>query len=443
MIRWRTIKTVASFEFVSTIKRKGYMIATFGMPVFVLLYGGIMASVGVFMVQKEKEVKVYGVVDHAAVLDLGDDETEVTREMPEELRATVEAMGQTEAFEQQVTWWGNFIFRPYPDEDEAKTALLDDEIKGFFLLGGDYVDTGKLEFFTTDELDIAGSDSRSALRNLVVNRLLAGRVPEEIAERVRKPIAELLEWTIDDAGVIETRQVATVIAKLIVPLVFAILMFISLMMSAGYLLQGTAVEKENRVVEILMHSANADELMTGKLIGLGGAGLLQVLLWFGMAIFGGLATASGLELIGFDMPWPAMAIAVPFFVAGYLFMGGLMLGTGSLGSNLKESQQLSMFWTLPSIIPLVFMQILVTEPHSILGKILIWIPFTAPVTVVLRAALDISGIAWWEIAGSFAMMAAAIWISIRLGARLFRVGLLLTGARPKLREILRQARLSP
>jgi ABC-2 type transport system permease protein len=277
----------------------------------------------------------------------------------------------------------------------------------------------------------------------VVNRLLAGRVPEEIAERVRKPIAELLEWTINDAGVIETRQVATVIAKLVVPLVFAILMFISLMMSAGYLLQGTAVEKENRVVEILMHSANADELMTGKLLGLGGAGLLQVLLWFGMAIFGGLATASGLELIGFDMPWPAMAIAVPFFVAGYLFMGGLMLGTGSLGSNLKESQQLSMFWTLPSIIPLVFMQILVTEPHSILGKILIWIPFTAPVTVVLRAALDISGIAWWEIAGSFAMMAAAIWISIRLGARLFRVGLLLTGARPKLREILRQARLSP
>jgi ABC-2 type transport system permease protein len=443
VIRWRTVKTIASFELVSTIKRKGYLIATFGMPIFVLAYGAIISSVGLFVAHKEREVKVYGVVDHAAVLDLGDQEREVAREMPEELRTAVEAMGQVEAIEQQMSWWGNFIFRPYPDEELAKTAVLEDEIKGFFLLDEDYLETGKLEVFAADELDIAGSESRGAFRNLLVDRMLAGRVAPEIAARVRKPIAERVEWTIDDTGEIETRQVATVVAKLVVPVVFAILMFISLMMSAGYLLQGTAVEKENRVVEILMHSANADELMTGKLIGLGGAGLLQVLLWFGMAIFGGLATATGLELIGFEMPWTAMAIAVPFFVAGYLFMGGLMLGTGSLGSNIKESQQLSMFWTLPSIIPLIFMQILVTEPHSLLGRILIWIPFTAPVTVVLRAALDLSGIAWWEIAGSFVMMAAAIWISIRLGARLFRVGLLLTGARPKLREILRQARLSP
>jgi ABC-2 type transport system permease protein len=443
VIRVRTIKTVASFEFVSTIKRKGYLIATFGMPIFVLLYGGVISSVGFFVASKEREVKVYGVVDHADVLELGDEETEVARELPEELRTAVEAMGQQEALDQQLAWWSNFIFRPYPDEEIAISALLEEEIKGFFVLGEDYLETGKLEVFSSDDLDIAGSESRGALRNLLLDRLLGDRVPEEIAERVRKPIAERVEWTVNDAGEVETRQVATVIAKLIVPLVFAILMFISLMMSAGYLLQGTAVEKENRVVEILMHSANADELMTGKLIGLGGAGLLQVLLWFGMAIFGGLATASGLALVGFDMPWAAMAIALPFFLTGYLFMGGLMLGTGSLGSNLKESQQLSMFCTLPTIIPLVFLQILVTEPHSILGRVLIWIPFTAPVTIVLRTALDLSGVAWWEIVGSFLMMAVSIWISIRLGARLFRVGLLLTGARPKLREILRQARLTP
>jgi ABC-2 type transport system permease protein len=352
-------------------------------------------------------------------------------------------MGQEEALNRPLAWWSNFVFRPYPDLERAKAALVDKEIKGIYLLGDDYLETGQLEVFSSDELDIAGSESRSAFRNLLLDRLLGDRVPEDIAERVRRPIATRLSWTVNAAGEVETRQTATVIAKLVVPLVFAILMFISLMMSAGYLLQGTAVEKENRVVEIIMHSAKADELMTGKLLGLGGAGLLQVLLWFGMAIFGGLATASGLELIGFEMPWTAMAIALPFFVAGYLFMGGLMLGTGSLGSNLKESQQLSMFWTLPSIIPLIFLQILITEPHGTLGRVLIWIPFTAPVTIVLRTALDLDGVAWWEIAGSLLMMGVAIWISIRLGARLFRVGLLLTGARPKLREILRQARLTP
>jgi ABC-2 type transport system permease protein len=119
-----------------------------------------------------------------------------------------------------------------------------------------------------------------------------------------------------------------------------------------------------------------------------------------------------------------------------------MLGTGSLGNNVRESQQFSMVWTLLTVIPLVFLQVLIVEPHATLGRVLTWIPFTAPVTVVLRTALDAKGIAWWEIAGSFVVMVISTWIAIRVGARLFRVGLLLTGARPKLREILRQARLS-
>ena len=120
MIRGRTIRTVASFEFVSTIKRKGYLIATFGMPIFVLLYGAVISSVGFFMVSKENEVKVYGVVDHAEVLELGDEETEVARELPEELRTAVEAMGQQDALGQPLAWWSNFVFRPYPGADRAK-----------------------------------------------------------------------------------------------------------------------------------------------------------------------------------------------------------------------------------------------------------------------------------------------------------------------------------
>ena len=66
---------------------------------------------------------------------------------------------------------------------------------------------------------------------------------------------------------------------------------------------------------VVAHALPAHGRVAGA--GLGGAGLLQVLLWFGMAIFGGLATASGLELIGFEMPWFAMAMALPFFVAGF------------------------------------------------------------------------------------------------------------------------------
>jgi ABC-2 type transport system permease protein len=236
--------------------------------------------------------------------------------------------------------------------------------------------------------------------------------------------------------------VAAVVTKLIVPVVFAMLLFLSLMMSASFLLQATATEKENKVVEVLLSSANPDEILTGKLLGLGLAGMFQVVVWFGMILFSGLLGAGALAGLGVELPWLGIVASLFYFPVAYLFLGSLMLGTGALGGNLKESNQLSMIWSLPSAAPMMFLGFLMTDPHGTAARVLTWIPFTAPVTVIFRSTIDPGGIAWWEIAGPFALVALSTWVGIRIGARLFRVGLLLTGARPKLREILRQARLS-
>jgi ABC-2 type transport system permease protein len=214
------------------------------------------------------------------------------------------------------------------------------------------------------------------------------------------------------------------------------------MMSASYLLQATATEKENKVVEVLLSSADPDEILTGKLLGLGFAGMLQVLVWFGMIVLSALVGAGALTGLGVEIPWTGIIVAVFFFPTAYLFLGSLMLGTGALGGNLKESNQLSMIWSLPSAAPMLFLGFLLTDPHGVVGRVLTWIPFTAPVTVIFRSTIDPGGIAWWEMAGPFVLVALSTWVAIRIGARLFRVGLLLTGARPKLREILRQARLA-
>jgi ABC-2 type transport system permease protein len=316
------------------------------------------------------------------------------------------------------------------------------EIKGCFVLDEDYLETGHVELYLPDEVDFDDDSARRALGKLLVDRLLGDHVSEEIGERVRRPLASYEEWTVTAAGEVKPRSVAGVVAKLIVPIVFALMLFLSLMMSASYLLQATATEKENKVVEVLLSAADPDEILTGKLLGLGFAGMLQVLVWFGMIILSALVGAGALSGLGLDIPWLGIVIAVFFFPAAYLFLGSLMLGTGALGGNLKESNQLSMIWSLPSAVPLLFLGFLLTDPHGLVGRILTWIPFTAPVTVIFRSTIDPRGIAWWEIAGPFVLVALSTWVGIRIGARLFRVGLLLTGARPKLREILRQARLS-
>jgi ABC-2 type transport system permease protein len=76
------------------------------------------------------------------------------------------------------------------------------------------------------------------------------------------------------------------------------------------------------------------------------------------------------------------------------------------------------------------------------AKVMTWIPFTAGPVVVLRASNDATLLAWWEIAGSLVVLLLSTWIALRVGARLFRIGLLSAGARPSLMEIVRQARLS-
>jgi ABC-2 type transport system permease protein len=155
----------------------------------------------------------------------------------------------------------------------------------------------------------------------------------------------------------------------------------------------------------------------------------------------GLGVVPMLVAARVDVPWVALAVAIPFFVVGFLFFGSLMLGTGSLGSNMRESQQLAMVWSLTAALPLMMLAVLMREPNGVVARVLTWVPFTSGPLVVLRASTDAASLPWWEVGGAFAVLLLATWVALRVGGRLFRIGLLSSGARPSLREIVRQARL--
>jgi ABC-2 type transport system permease protein len=99
-----------------------------------------------------------------------------------------------------------------------------------------------------------------------------------------------------------------------------------------------------------------------------------------------------------------------------------------------------MGWALLAILPLMVLVILLDEPNGTLGRAMTWVPFTSPLTIIIRLAVDSQGIGWWEVIGAVVVLLISIWAAIRIGARLFRVGLLLTGSRPSLAELWRQAR---
>ena len=138
-----------------------------------------------------------------------------------------------------------------------------------------------------------------------------------------------------------------------------------------------------------------------------------------------------------------MSLTPLLFITAYAFLGSLMLGTGSFGGNVRESQQLGMFWAFLATLPLMFVPVMLSEPHGVVAHVLTWIPFSAPATLVLRLSLDPAAISLWEVAGSLAVLVLSTWAAVRIASRLFRVGLLLSGARPSLAEIWRQAKSAP
>jgi ABC-2 type transport system permease protein len=431
-MRARRVGTVAAFEFLAVVRAKSYLITTFGMPLFLALYGGVLSIPRWIEARRAQETLAYGVVDPAAVLGLTSEVERSALDVSDTMR---DALTRS-----QLGRLNNVRFQPFAAEERARDAVQSGALKGYFVLPPDYRSSGRV-VLVSGERSLGATGARAALANLLLEHLLAGTVPDDLATRVREPIAAIERFTLDSKGELRPGGVAAIVLRFAVPLVLMILLLVSILMSAGGLVQGTAIEKENKVVEVLLSSAPADEIMLGKLLGLGGAGALQIAIWFSMIGVAALVFAATLQGLGIEVPWLGMATAVVVYPLSYFFYGSLMLGTGSIGSHQREANQWGMFWSLFLVVPLFFFETLMREPHGTVGHVLTWIPPFTSVSLVIRAALDPAGMALWEIAGALVLLVGATWVSIRLSARLFRVGILLTGARPKLRQILRQARL--
>ena len=441
MPRLSKVKPVAAFELGCTVRSKSWLITTFGMPVFMLLYASVISIPIYLEARKERQVAVWGLVDEAGITGLEQDVAREALKIPAEIASALEASGQRALVEQQIAWVRNLVFRPFPSAALARESLIEGRIRGYFVVPADWVATGVVESWMPAARAARGADSRRALANLLVERLVRGKLAAEVATRIEEPITETREWIVTQEGEVKRTAGAGRVVRALVPIGFAILLLMSILMGAGGLIQTTAIEKENKVVEVLLSSAEPDEILFGKLLGQGAAGTLQMVVWFGMAGVAGAVFTGAMATIGVEPPWIGMAAAVLLFPLAYLFFGSLMLGTGSLGSNQTEATQWGMAWVLLAAVPLVMLQSLLDEPHGVAAHVLTWLPFAAPTVIVFRLTVDPGGIAWWEIAGAVLVLFGSIWATIRLSARLFRVGIMLTGARPKLREILRQARL--
>ena len=393
------VLTVAFHEFKMMYRRRIFQMLTVGPPLIALV-----ALVVVWVVQNASE-----------------DEDEKTQ---------VGYVDATGLFTGHLTQ-NDLEFAAYPGLDDGKRALLSEDVKRLYVIPPDYLMTGvvqRIEISTG--LSVGGGGSENALRVFLLDNLSESAPESEVIERLKDPLVVLAAIAVDSEGLPRDLNET----RIFFFLGLAFLLFVSIAMTGGFLLQGMGEEKENRIMEVLLSSVSAGQFMIGKILGLSAAGLSQVLVWvvLGRVLLEVLPSV----LPDVELTLPGIAptlLAMAFFVLGYLLFATLNAGLGALVPTLRESQQLSIFVAAPLIIPIWSWLYIVENPTAAVVKFLTYFPFTAPLVVLQR--LGPEAIEWWEVAASLVILALSVVVAIFLVGRVFRAFLLSYGKRPGLRML--------
>ena len=196
-------------------------------------------------------------------------------------------------------------------------------------------------------------------------------------------------------------------------------------------------EKTSRVFEVLLATIKPDELLAGKILGVGAVGLTQVGIW--MAVAGLLAARAG-AAAGIAISMPQMMFFIIYFVLGYALYSSVAAALGAMTNSEQELQQLNMFLMMPLFFCMLMLFPVINSPNSLLSKVVSQIPFCAPLLMDLR--ISISMPQPWEIGLSIALILVTIYVVLWISSRIYRVGILMYGKKPNLPEILRWLKYS-
>lgn len=226
---------------------------------------------------------------------------------------------------------------------------------------------------------------------------------------------------------------------------FFFLMYMVIMLYGMNTARSIIEEKSSRIFEVLLATIKPEELLAGKIIGVGAVGVTQVAVW--MIAAAALASSSavahlagpGHSMHGVLSP-VQIAYFILYFIFGFLLYSSIAAALGAMTNSEQELQQLNMFLVMPLAFCMVMLYPTMRAPDSTLARVVSLIPFCSPLLMNFRTAL--TSVPAWEIILSVVLMSITIGVIIWISSRIYRVGILMYGKRPNLPEIIRWLRYS-
>jgi ABC-2 type transport system permease protein len=395
---WIVFKT----EFINTITRRSFLLTLILVPLVpALILGAIsLFDVDISQGQEEETTQLENEISEGYI-----DQAGIIKELP--------------------AWITEERLVEFNSVEEAQQAITSGEITGYYIIFEDYLESGEITYVTEDFSPMTAMETTGTLEMVIEYNLIG-------ADQVRyetylNPIqVEYVNLSPEDIDQDDDNMFA-----FYVPYGVTMLFYIVIITSASLMMNSVAKEKENRVMEILMSSIKPNQLLAGKILGLGLVGLVQMVVWLGSAFV--MLRLGGTTLNippNLQLPPAILYWGIPFFILGYLLYAAIMAGVGALVPNIKEASQATFIIILPILIPLVLVSAIIESPDAALPTILSLIPFTAPNTIMTRIA--VTQVPIWQILLSLGLLIITVILVIRAVAGMFRASLLLTGQKFKI-----------
>jgi ABC-2 type transport system permease protein len=324
---------------------------------------------------------------------------------------------------------------------EVDTKRLD----GFLLVSDATVDSGKAEYRASNVSSfVATGTLQQALRELVsTTRLEREGVNPDVVARARVPIALDTKKIAGGKTTGESGAQSFTLAYFM-----AFILYFAILVYGINVMSSVLEEKTSRIVEVLVSSLRPFQLMLGKVLGVGAVSIFQFGIW---ALSGRLLVSQRSRLLGsrgmgdagqvWQLPHisaETLLLFIGCFICGFLLYSAMFAAVGAMSSNEQEARQAQQPVMYLVMIAFFSMFAMINDPGSSLAVTLSLVPFTAPIAMPVRWAAGNLPVS--QIALSFALLVLTIVAVTWVASRIYRVGILMTGKRPSVKELVRWVR---
>ena len=424
---WAVIKR----EFLERVRTKWFIITTVFGPIF---FGVIMVLPAVLSVRSMKDARVADI----RILD-----------------ATGTGLGDRVATRLNGGPMGNAAATQVVVLEPAGMAAAES------LATRDVMAKTRRGYLVLDSLTISAQQARYAGRNAsslnevqvielaVRSAILGQRLEREGLDPKRVEALTRVKVDMSAERITDKGRGGSGIGSAIFGFMIAFLLYMMIVLYGQNILRGVLEEKTTRVAEVIVSSVSPDTLLAGKVIGVGAVGLFQQVFWLGSGfvlfqfreqIFAkfGMPAMPNLPLP--SVPPSLIVALVLFFILGYGLYAALFAAVGAMVSSQEDAQQAAQPVIMLLVFSIIFVQPVMLNPTSRLAEIMSWLPFSAPIIMPMR--MSAISVPWYELTATLVGLAVTCAICVWASARIYRVGLLMYGKRPSMRELYRWIRQS-